>query len=116
MWTIIYYETEERFCPVKKFIDSLFSEKLRVKAMRDIELLEKLGTAIREPYSKLIEPGLFELRIKFSRNNARVFFFFYIGEKIILTNGFLKKTNKTPGEEMKRALEYKAEYEKRMKK
>ncbi|WP_106010426.1 type II toxin-antitoxin system RelE/ParE family toxin [Clostridium luticellarii] len=36
-----------------------------------------------------------------------MFYFFYVGHKIILTNGFIKKSNKTPKNEIKKALEYK---------
>jgi len=113
VWTVEYYETENKFCPVKAFIDSLLTEKMQAKALRDIGLLESLGTEIREPYSKPVESGLFELRIQFSSNIARVFYFFFSGKRIILTNGFIKKTNKTPKKQIAKALEYKADYERR---
>jgi phage-related protein len=53
-----------------------------------------VGNNIREPYSKHIENGIFELRIKSSSDIARVFCFFFDKEKIILTNGFIKKAKK----------------------
>lgn len=115
MWTVEYYETEKKYCPAKEFIDSLPTEKMQAKALRDIQLLESLGTEIREPYSKPIESGLFELRIRFSSNSARVFYFFFSGKRIILTNGFMKKTDKTPKKHIEKALTYKADYERRMK-
>ena len=34
-------------------------------------------------------------------NITRVLYFFYIGKKIIATNGFVKKTQKTPPKELK---------------
>ena len=36
-----------------------------------------------------------------------------IGNKIILTNGFIKKTNKTPKGEIEKAIKYKTDYERR---
>jgi len=51
VWTVEYYETEKKFCPVKAFIDSLPTMKMQAKALRDIGLLESLGTEIREPFS-----------------------------------------------------------------
>lgn len=37
-------------------------------------------------------------------------YFFFIGKKIILTNGFIKKTQKTPRKYIELALAYKADY------
>ena len=51
LWIVEYYETEKDFCPVKAFIDSLPTAKMQAKALRDIGLLESLGTGIREPFS-----------------------------------------------------------------
>lgn len=50
----------------------------------------------REPYSKHLDDGIFELRCKFGSDITRVLYFFYYEGKIILTNGFVKKTQKTP--------------------
>lgn len=112
MWKAEFYETVDGEMPVKDFLDSL-DIKMRAKAVRQISLLNELGTEIREPYSKPIKDGLFELRIKFASDITRVFYFFFIGHKIILTNGFVKKTQKTPPLEIEKALRYKADYERR---
>ena len=61
-----------------------------------IELLAKNGSELREPYSKHLGDGIFELRAKVSSDITRVLYFFVIGKKIVLTNGFIKKTQKTP--------------------
>ena len=37
-------------------------------------------------------------------------YFFYIGKKIIATNGFVKKTQKTPPKELKLAKERRADW------
>ena len=115
MWTIEYYETENGKLPAYDFINEL-PLKLRAKAFKDLTLLEELGTQITMPYSKAMKDGLFELRIQQSNNNARVFYFFVVDKKIILTNGFIKKTQKTPDRELDRALAYKTDYERRMQK
>ena len=41
---------------------------------------------------------------------TRVLYFFYIGKRIVLTNGFIKKTQKTPPEEIALAKKYRADY------
>jgi phage-related protein len=112
MWMTEFYETADGKMPVKEFLDSL-DKKMRAKAIKEIEILNDFGTAIREPYSKPISNGVFELRIQFSGDISRIFYFFFVGGKIILTNGFIKKTQKTPPEEIQKALQYKADYERR---
>ena len=78
-----------------------------------LELLELKGNELREPYSKYLTDGIFELRVKQGSDISRVLYFFVVGRKIILTNGFRKKTQKTPQTEIDLALKYKTEYEQR---
>ncbi len=112
MFEIEYYTLPDGRKPVKEFLDSL-PTKMKAKAIYSLSILEEMGNALREPYSKSMGDGLFELRIQFSNDITRLFYFFVIGNKIIVTNGFIKKRQKTPPEEIKRAREYKADYERR---
>ncbi len=86
---------------------------MQVKAIDSISILEEYGTKLREPYSKSLSDGIFELRIKFASDITRIFYFFFVDNKIILTNGFIKKTQKTPASELNKAKKYKADYEER---
>ena len=113
MFEVEYYTLANGEQPVKEFLDSL-ETKLKVKALMDIALLEEFGNDLREPYSKPIGDGIFELRIKFSSDIARIFYFFRVNNKIILTNGFIKKTGKTPAGQIELARKYKADYERRL--
>jgi phage-related protein len=54
--------------------------------------------------------GLYEIRIEFESNIFRIFCCFDKGNIIVLVNGFQKKTQKTPGNEIERALNIKNEY------
>jgi len=114
MWKIEYYKTANGKIPVKRFINGL-DGKMRVRAAQEIALLQELGPAIRLPYSKYLRDGIFELRIQAASDISRIFYFFYDGKKIILTNGFIKKTQQTPAGEIEKALKYKADYERRVK-
>ncbi|WP_290709773.1 type II toxin-antitoxin system RelE/ParE family toxin [Anaerovibrio sp.] len=89
------YEKANGDCPIQDFLDSL-DDKMAAKMYGMIELLEENGPALRKPYSEHLQDGIFELRAKFSSNITRVLYFFYVDKRIILTNGFLKKTQKTP--------------------
>ena len=113
MFDVDYYELPSGEKPVEQFIDSL-DLKMRVKALGSIDILAEFGITLREPYSKAIGNGLFELRIKFAGDITRIFYFFVVDNRIILTNGFVKKTRKTPPSEVALAMKYKADYEGRL--
>ena len=106
---IIFYEKEDGSKPAQDFLDSL-DLKMRAKMLRTIEMLRINGSLLREPYSKALDDGILELRAKVGTDISRVLYFFIIGQKVILTNGFIKKTQKTPTEEIKRAKHYRIDY------
>ena len=73
-------------------------------------MLEVGGTDLREPHSKHLDDGIFELRAKVGSDITRVLYFFVIGRRIILTHGFVKKTDKTPPSEIIKAKQYRHEF------
>lgn len=103
-----FYENEKEI-PVKEFLDSL-DIKMRTKFLMEIKLLEEKGNALREPYSKPLGNGIFELRAKVGTDISRVLYFFYYEGRIILTHGFIKKTQKTPKNEIKKAEQYRKDF------
>jgi len=105
----IFYDKPDGTEPAKDFINSL-DIKMQAKLVRTIQILQDNGTALREPYSKPLDGGIFELRAKVGSDISRVLYFFFAGKKIILTNGFIKKTKKTPTAEIERAKNYRDEY------
>lgn len=108
-YEVIFYETPNGKQPAKEFLLSL-DVKMRAKMLRTIEMAAENGTDLREPYSKPLEDGIFELRAKVGSDISRTLYFFYTGKKIILTNGFVKKTQKTPENEKKLAKKYRADF------
>lgn len=104
-----YYELENGTCPVEKFILKQ-DNKMQAKIFKNLELLEIRGNELREPFSKHIEDGIFEIRNKVGNDITGIFYFFVIGQKIILTNGFIKKTQKTPKAEIALAKKYRNDY------
>ena len=105
-----FYEKENGDCPMIEFLDSLDIKK-RAKILRTIDILEKNGNDLREPYSKSLSDGIFEIRAIQGNNITRVLYFFVVDKKIILTNGFVKKTQKTPENEIVLAKKYRKDYE-----
>ena len=106
---VIFYRQENGEEPAKDFLINL-EPKMRAKIARAISRLEKNGTELREPFSKHLEDGIFELRATFSSNISRVLYFFFTGRTAILTNGFIKKTQKTPRQEIEKAKRYRDDY------
>ena len=54
--------------------------------------------------------GIFEIRVSYGPSAFRIFCFFETGRKLILLNGFIKKSIKTPGNELRMAVKLKNEY------
>ena len=70
--------------------------KMKAKMFHLVDMLENYGNELREPYSKHLGDGIFELRCKLGTDITRVLYFFIVGKKEVLTNGFIKKSQKTP--------------------
>lgn len=108
-FTVEFYEKENGEIPVEEFLDSL-DVKMRAKLIMILKVLQEKGNQLREPYSKHLEDGIFEVRGKVGTDISRVLYFFYYGGKIIMTNGFVKKTQKTPPEQINLAKRYRQDY------
>ena len=106
---LIAYEKENGEVPVEEFLDSVNS-KMRAKIFGLLGILQEKGNMLREPYSKHLDDGIFELRCKVGNDISRVLYFFYYNGKIIMTNGFVKKTRKTPRAVIDRAKAYRDDY------
>lgn len=106
---VLFYDRPDGKEPAKEFLLSL-DKKMRAKMLRTVELLSPNGYALREPLSKPLGDGIFELRAQVGSDISRVLYFFFIGRKIILTNGFIKKTQKTTAADIERAKQYRAEF------
>lgn len=106
---VIFYDKEDGTEPAKEFLLGL-DTKMRAKMLRTISLLADNGPELREPCSKPLGGGIFELRTKVGSDISRVLYFFVVGRRVILTNGFMKKTQKTPTAEIERAKRYRAEF------
>ena len=106
---VSFYEKEDGSKPVQEFLDSL-DLKMRAKMIGTIEMLKKNGNQLRAPYFKPLDDGIMELRAIVGTNTSRVLYFFVIGQRVVLTNGFIKKTQKTPKKEIELAKKYRENY------
>ncbi len=99
MFMVEFYETEDGRRPVEEFLNSL-ETKMRAKMGAMMLLLAEKGNGLRKPYTEQLEDGIFELRAIQGNNISRALFFFYVGKRIIITNGYVKKQQKTPRKEI----------------
>ncbi len=90
MAKVIFYENENGRMPVKEDLEVL-SEPDQAKAAAHLFLLQKQGHALREPHVKHMQGKLKELRFKVSAGQYRIFFFFHMGDNVILVHSLQKK-------------------------
>jgi len=102
---IFYYKDYylDFFATLKQEVKKKFNWTLKL-----IAILDKVPAK----YFKHIEgsSGLYEIRVEVGSDIYRVFSFFDKGQLIILLNGFQKKTQKTPKNEIEMAEKLKKQY------
>ncbi|RDU51595.1 hypothetical protein CQA49_08195 [Helicobacter sp. MIT 00-7814] len=76
---------------------------LRAKFLSNMELLAEFGNKLGEPYVSAFGDGLFELRAKGKEGIARGFFTFQKDKIVIIFHCFIKKSQKTPRNELQKA-------------
>jgi hypothetical protein len=96
--------------PATDFLRSL-DEKLQAKTFRAIELLGHFGPRLPMPHSKKLSGyDLWELRVQQAGRICRLFYFHDRERIYIVTSGYVKKSDKTNPEEIRRALRLKADH------
>ena len=93
---IIYYSDDKGHDPIHKFLIDL-GKSNRILVSKTRQGIEKLRNRVyhKEPLSKHLEPGLWELRIKSGTDILRIIYTFEKGRIILLLHGFVKKDQKT---------------------
>lgn len=103
--TILFYE--EHFIRFYREQD----QKVKDKIQYVLELIKQVDR-IPEKFLKHLTgtEGLYEIRIEYQSNIYRIFCCFDEGKLVILFNGFQKKTQKTPRNEIERGIELMNKY------
>jgi phage-related protein len=92
-----------------------FYEKLDIKVKAKVQYVLELIKQVDRVSEKFLAPmtgyeGLFEIRVQYQSNIYRIFCCFDEGKLIILFNGIQKKTQKTPKNEIEKAVRLMKEY------
>jgi len=109
----IFYRTEAGGEPVREWLKSLAKGDKRAIG-EDIKTVE-FGWPVGMPLTRPLGGGLHEVRTRLKGNRiARVLFYVDKQQRMVLLHAFIKKTRKTPDEDLTLALENKAKHEKEM--
>lgn len=110
MREIIFYRTNLGSSPIEDFLDSL-SAKQAQKVLWVLRLIQDLDIVPGQYLKKLVNTDdIWEVRVQVGNNIFRILGFFVGNNLIILTNGFAKKTQKTPSREINLAQQRKRDY------
>jgi len=105
----IYFQTDSGRVPVQEFIDSLH-QRTQQKYFNVVKLLKIYGKKLPAPHADYLGDEIYELRFTGVEGRVRILYFFYYEDKIILTNGFFKKRQRTPKTEIETARTRRALY------
>ena len=106
--SLVFYRTEKGQCPVDEFLDSLPS---KVAQKVTWVLKQELDIVPTQYFKKLSDTNeIWECRMVFGGNTYRILGFFHGSNSLVLTHGFMKKTPKTPAEEIRKAEQLKADH------
>ena len=113
MRKINFYRDKSGYSPVEEFLDSL-NVKQAQKVAWVLRLIEEQEFIPNTYLKKLINTeDIWEVRVQFGNNIFRVLGFFEHNDLIVLTNGFQKKSQKTPEKEIELAEKRRKDYQKR---
>ena len=90
------------------FIKKLSTNEIN-KIRRALDLF-KVEDKMPRHFIKFIRDGIYEFRVNHGHNEFRIFFIYDGDIVVVLFNAFKKKTQKTPNNEIKKALKLKEEY------
>ncbi|WP_017318122.1 type II toxin-antitoxin system RelE/ParE family toxin [Mastigocladopsis repens] len=110
MREVVFYRTDLERCPIEEFLDSL-SGKQAQKVLWVLRLIQELDSVPSQYLKKLVNTDdIWEVRVQLGNNTFRLLGFFEDDNLIVLTNGFAKKTQKTPSLEIELAEQRKRDY------
>lgn len=108
-FSVNFFKETDGTKPLGEFVKSL-EIMMKAKVVACLHLLEEYGNLAREPLSKELDDGIFELRVIEGSNIVRILYFFDKEKIIIATNGFVKKQKKTPLSEIDLAKRRRTDY------
>lgn len=111
--TVVFYREASGKCPIEEFLDELPSKDAQ-KVVWVLQLIEELDVLPGTYFKKLVSTeGIWEIRARLGSNAYRLLCFVHGNNVVVLTNGFRKKTQKTPRTEIRLAESRMADWQRR---
>jgi phage-related protein len=111
----IFFRTDAGGEPVREWLKSLSSNEDRKRVGEDIKTVE-FGWPIGMPVCRPLGDGVYEVRSNLSQNRiARTLFYIDKMGRMVLLHGFIKKTRRTPDEDLDLARRNKSKHQRGIK-
>ena len=107
-YSVEFFRDKRNRCPSQEYLGAM-PEEHRAKALKMMQLLQEKGPMLPRPYADGLRDKIRELRVSHGTFEHR-FLYFFDDKKIIVTHGFLKKTNKVDNSEINLAIRYMNEW------
>ena len=105
-----FYRTEQGTYPVREFLDALGSKEAQ-KVLWVFRLIERVDRVPVKYLKKLVgSDDIWECRVPTYAGTYRIFSFFFQGNRLVVTHGYAKKTQKTDPRQIRRAERYRLDY------
>jgi phage-related protein len=115
MREVVFYRNDSGGCPVADFLDALTGKQAQ-KIAWVLRLIEEIDVVPAQYFRKLSNTNdIWEVRIEFKGDTFRLLGFFDGTRFLVLTQGFQKKTQKTPAAEIRLSEQRRKEYLKKAK-
>ncbi len=109
---VVFYKEDDGKDPMVAWLEDLQSQpKHRTKCLKWLTLLRDHGYDLKRPKADYLRAGIYELRVKCSFENYRIFYFFHGRDMAVVSHGITKHAGEVPPEEIERALKRKLAYE-----
>ena len=99
--------------PMINFLESL-SIKEKALIYKNIQKLieyKNNNFNLSDKFTKPLKDGIFELKVDLQNKTSRSLYFYEKNQMIIFTNGFIKKSQKTPSKEIQKAIKIMEAYQ-----
>ena len=113
-YQVVFYKSANGYCPTEEFLESI-PVKVRAKVAKWIIRPEECGPDLPRPYADVLRGKIRELRLVFASHQYR-FLYYFSHKYIIITHGFVKKTEMVPENEIQKANNAMLDFEDRVRK
>ena len=106
---VVYYREESGRVPIEKWLMNLPRQHYG-KCLSSIRRLRQAGHRLRHPHAHVLEDGICELRPRYGKVRYWILYFWH-STGVVISHGFVKKTDKVPQSEIERARNRKRLFE-----